>query len=95
MNWVLNAVEYARTPSFGAPEDSAVFKRFALAAVLLAFSTLLPSQGAASPVPAAEAVIVAQASLPTLFSTEDAAQAHCPRDVVVWLNIPSGIYRKP
>jgi|ERR1700693_1171262 len=26
------------------------------------------------------------------FSTEAAAQAHCPRDVVVWLNIPSGIY---
>jgi hypothetical protein len=42
----------------------------------------------ATPVPA----VVAQASLPPLFSTEDAAQAHCPRDTVVWLNIPSGIY---
>lgn len=26
------------------------------------------------------------------FNTESAAQTHCPRDVVVWLNIPSGIY---
>ena len=27
-----------------------------------------------------------------LFQTETAAQAHCPADVVVWLNTPSGIY---
>lgn len=27
-----------------------------------------------------------------LFSTEQAAQAHCPADIVVWLNIPSAIY---
>jgi hypothetical protein len=27
-----------------------------------------------------------------LFGTEASAQAHCPHDVVVWLNIPSGIY---
>lgn len=27
-----------------------------------------------------------------LFSTEAAAQAHCPHDTVVWLNLPSGIY---
>lgn len=35
---------------------------------------------------------IAQASMPPLFASEDAAQAHCPRDVVVWLNVPSGIY---
>src|SRR5690348_14899355 len=29
---------------------------------------------------------------PALFTTEQQAQQHCPRDVVVWLNIPSGIY---
>ena len=29
---------------------------------------------------------------PPLFNTESQAQAHCPKDVVVWLNIPSGIY---
>ena len=28
----------------------------------------------------------------SLFQTEEAAQQHCPRDVVVWLNLPSGIY---
>jgi hypothetical protein len=27
-----------------------------------------------------------------LFATERAAKAHCPRDVVVWLNTNSGIY---
>jgi hypothetical protein len=28
----------------------------------------------------------------TLFSTEEKAQEHCPKDTVVWLNLPSGIY---
>lgn len=69
-----------------------MLKRFVLAAVLFAFAALLPSDGAASPVSAADATIVAQASLPPLFSSEDAAQAHCPKNVVVCLNIPSGIY---
>lgn len=27
-----------------------------------------------------------------LFQTEAAAHAHCPADIVVWLNTPSGIY---
>ncbi|MGA3305261.1 MAG: hypothetical protein ABSC26_04540 [Stellaceae bacterium] len=27
-----------------------------------------------------------------LFPTEQQAQQHCPRDMVVWLNTPSGIY---
>ena len=31
------------------------------------------------------------ADLP-LFQTEQLAQQHCPADVVVWLNLPSGIY---
>ena len=26
------------------------------------------------------------------FSSEDAAQRHCPTDVVVWLNLPTSIY---
>ena len=26
------------------------------------------------------------------FNSEDQAQQHCPSDVVVWLNIPSGVY---
>jgi hypothetical protein len=29
---------------------------------------------------------------PSLFTTEQEAQQHCPRDTVVWLNLPSGIY---
>jgi len=67
-----------------------MFKRFALAAALFAFAGLLPAYGAtatSSPI-----VTVAQAALPPVFDTESAAQAHCPKDVVVWLNIPSGIY---
>ncbi len=68
-----------------------MLKRFALVAALFAFASLLPSYGAAAPVLAAQAAVVAQ-SLPPLFDMESAAQAHCPKDVVVWLNIPSGIY---
>lgn len=26
------------------------------------------------------------------FNTEETAQKHCPKDTVVWLNIPTGIY---
>jgi hypothetical protein len=67
-------------------------KRLALVVALFAFAGLTPVQSLAAPVAIAQAASVAQASLPQLFTTEDAAQAHCPRDVVVWLNIPSGIY---
>jgi len=68
-----------------------MLKRLALVGALFAFGAVLPCQGA-YPVAAAQSAVVAQASLPPLFSTESAAQAHCPKDVVVWLNIPSGIY---
>ena len=67
-----------------------MFKRFALA-LAFGFVGLLPIAVTASPT-ASQSAIVAQASLPALFDTEGAAQAHCPRDIVVWLNIPSGIY---
>ena len=69
-----------------------MFRRFALVAALFAFAGLLPTYSASSPAVAAQSAVVAQAFLPPLFSTESAAQAHCPKDVVVWLNIPSGIY---
>ncbi len=26
------------------------------------------------------------------FQTEQAAQEHCPKDVVVWLNLPTGVF---
>ncbi len=68
-----------------------MIQRFALLAALFAFATLFPCQTAAGPVPVTHSAIVAQ-SLPPLFDTESAAEAHCPKDVVVWLNIPSGIY---
>ena len=68
-----------------------MLKRFAFAAALFAFAGLLPSYGASATVPTVQAAVVAQ-SLPPLFDTESTAQAHCPKDVVVWLNIPSGIY---
>jgi hypothetical protein len=46
-------------------------------------SVLLPPAAAATP---------SQTQAPLLFSSESAAQVHCPRDIVVWLNIPSGVY---
>ncbi len=36
--------------------------------------------------------VVAYTSI-SMFSTEDAAQTHCPRDVVVWLKTKTGIWR--
>jgi hypothetical protein len=30
---------------------------------------------------------------PPLFTTEMNARVHCPNDVVVWLTVPSSIYR--
>lgn len=32
------------------------------------------------------------ADYPPLFQTEQQAQQHCPKDLVVWLNLPSGVY---
>ena len=68
-----------------------MLKRFALATALLGFAGLTLIHGAASPASVAQPMIIAQA-LPPLFSTESAAEAHCPKDTVVWLNVPSGIY---
>jgi hypothetical protein len=67
-----------------------MFKRLALAAGLFAFAGLVPAYVAAAP--SSPTATVAQAALSPLFDTAGAAQAHCPKDVVVWLNIPSGIY---
>lgn len=67
-----------------------MFRRFALAAALFAGLSHAPT--AAAQVLSSPAAMVAEAPLPPVFSTESAAQAHCHKDVVVWLNIPSGIY---
>ena len=37
-------------------------------------------------------LLAAAIDIPIFFNTEQAAQQHCPKDVVVWLNIKSGIY---
>jgi hypothetical protein len=58
-------------------------------AILLAAAVLTPWTATASPQPGS--AVVAYASIP-MFSTEAAAQRHCPSDQVVWLNILSGIY---
>jgi hypothetical protein len=53
-----------------------------VAAFLLIAACLLPGPG------------LADAPL-DLFQTAPAAQAHCPSDIVVWLNLPTGIYHFP
>jgi hypothetical protein len=67
-------------------------KRFAFLATLLVFVGAAPLTAAPTGLTHSQAALVAGDTLPLLFSTEDSAQAHCPRDIVVWLNIPSGIY---
>jgi hypothetical protein len=37
-------------------------------------------------------VLTHAAGGPPTFQNEQAAQQHCPKDIVVWLNLPSGIY---
>ncbi len=61
-----------------------------LLALLIAV-TLLIAPGA----PALAANDTVQlAATPAMFATETAAQSHCPKEEVVWLNIPSGIYHE-
>lgn len=64
---------------------SSLFKhlRASLGGLLGAF-VLASLLGAAAPVDAR--------TTPALFQSERAAQSHCPTDVVVWLNLPSGVY---
>lgn len=45
----------------------------------------------APPAPSHAYLQVAYSDIP-MFDTEGAAQRHCPRDTVVWLNTRSGIY---
>jgi len=58
----------------------------AISAIALAFA-LAATPAIASRHP------VASGSL-QLFSTESAAQSHCPKDEVVWLNTNTGIYHE-
>jgi hypothetical protein len=56
--------------------------------LLLAIALLIGGVGTSTAVMPAIAV----ASSLQLFTTESAAQHHCPHDMVVWLNTASGIY---
>jgi hypothetical protein len=55
-------------------------------------SVFLAASLATTPAIASQPPATIIAAAPAMFDTEDAAQAHCPRDVVVWLNIPTHIY---
>jgi hypothetical protein len=61
-----------------------------LAAVVLAAVVTLTPQHAVN----AQRHPGAQTTQLAMFPTEAAAQRHCPRDEVVWLNVPSGIYHE-
>jgi len=37
-------------------------------------------------------LLVAAYAMAARFTTEREAQAHCPADVVVWVNLPTGVY---
>jgi len=67
-------------------EDPGLTIRAFILALLCAI-LIVPSTSAGARIQA-----IPIASQPAMFDTEAAAQAHCPRSVVVWLNIRSGIY---
>jgi hypothetical protein len=60
--------------------DSANLSRLVLILALLSFMLWVRPQ------------IAHSAGDLTLYTTEQKAQQHCPKDTVVWLNLPSGIY---
>jgi hypothetical protein len=65
-----------------------MIRRLLLAAVLALPLVFVPQQ------PQLALARTAASTSLAMFDTEAAAQAHCPRDVVVWLNIPSGIWHE-
>jgi hypothetical protein len=68
-------------------------RRLLVSALLGVALMLAPAGASASKHHTAASAPVTTGSL-QLFATERAAQAHCPRDVVVWLNTNSGIYHE-
>ena len=61
----------------------------AFCSAILVFSLLILTPTAAR---SAQSGIVASVTTLTYFASANEAQAHCPHDIVVWLNISSGIY---
>jgi hypothetical protein len=69
-----------------------MLRRLLALGLLLAIVQAVPvsaSSRHATPAPAA-----ANSGQLAMFTTEAAAQAHCPKDEVVWLNTNSGIYHE-
>ena len=66
-----------------------MFRTFLVAA--LAAALFLGPHGAMA---SSHKTVPVSAGTLQLFSTESAAQAHCPHDEVVWLNTNSGIYHE-
>jgi len=62
----------------------------ALVAALICWFLLMPGGSALARTHAGYTA----AGAPQTFDTEAAAQRHCPRDVVICLNLPTGIYHE-
>jgi len=69
-----------------------ILRRFLVFALILA-SLGFPATSHSVAIASPSSAIVAYGS-PAMFTTEDAAQAHCPSDVVVWLNTKTGIWHE-
>lgn len=67
-----------------------------ISAALLALALLCTAAGADARKPHGRTTASAPVTSGSLqlFASENAAQAHCPRDQVVWLNTNSGIYHE-
>jgi hypothetical protein len=72
----------------------------ALVLIAVPAGAILSASLLVSPIVASATTHKTTASVPVktgslqLFATESAAQKHCPRDEVVWLNTNSGIYHE-
>jgi len=77
-----------KCPLEGSKEGTAMFRRVLITLLTAAFC-LSPTTSFARSHKAPVSTGALQ-----LFSTESAAQAHCPSDTVVWLNTNSGIYHE-
>ncbi|TAM56608.1 hypothetical protein EPN52_13705 [bacterium] len=69
-----------------------LLSRITLAVTLLLSCSLAVVPQAAFAKTHVQATAPANAGTLQFFETESAAQAHCPKDTVVWLNTRSGIY---
>ena len=65
---------------------------FAIGLLLLSMILPMPWTKAAAAISPSAAVLAY--GYVAMFSTEEAAQGHCPKDVVVWLNTRTGIWHE-